>query len=144
MNLWQRYCRRLRIWETNFGRAAGWLVEFQGEPIAYLPEPRSVEMFWDSYRVDIVATDPALRQRIATSTFWSFCNQEWRQLVFRNREFDAAPSAVMLAGYQPESSRVVARGLYVPIGWPRPWDWLVLWWRGRGRRSPQRSKAAST
>src|ERR1051326_7193222 len=61
------YHRRLRIWETNFGREAGWLIERHGQPIAILTEPRSEDMFWDSYRLEILTNDPELRQRFLTS-----------------------------------------------------------------------------
>ncbi len=58
-----RYARRLRIWETDFGRDSGWVIERQGETIAILTEWRSEEMFWDSYLLEIVAADSGLRGR---------------------------------------------------------------------------------
>ncbi|MGL4420271.1 MAG: hypothetical protein ACRCZF_06380, partial [Gemmataceae bacterium] len=58
------YDQRLRIWESNYGRDAGWVIERQGEVIAVLTDPRFEDMFWDSYRMDVVASGPELRMRM--------------------------------------------------------------------------------
>jgi hypothetical protein len=42
---WKAYCRRLQILETNYGRQAGWYVEWRGERIAELTDVRMEEMF---------------------------------------------------------------------------------------------------
>ncbi len=44
--------RRLRIFETNYAREAGWYVEHHGRRIARLTAPRCEEMFCDSYRIE--------------------------------------------------------------------------------------------
>src|SRR5262249_14737196 len=79
------YGRRLRIWETNYGRSCGWVIERDGQAIAVLTEPRFEDMFWDSYRMEIVAEDPELRARLRTKEFWA--RAEGEGLVWRNREF---------------------------------------------------------
>jgi hypothetical protein len=48
--------RRLRIFETNYGREAGWYVEHAGRRVALLTAPRFEEMFWDSYRIEPLTT----------------------------------------------------------------------------------------
>jgi hypothetical protein len=127
------YRRRLRIWETNYGRDCGWIVERQDRPIAVLTEPRWEDMFWDSYRMEIVADDPELRARMFTTEFW--LKVEAEGLVWRNREFgDVAEFAFPGGEPFPEPGRLMMRGLYLLIGEPWPWDWVVLWIRRCGCR----------
>jgi hypothetical protein len=47
-----RYRKRLEIWETNYGRDAGWILERNGQPIAILSNWRNQEMFWDGYDLE--------------------------------------------------------------------------------------------
>jgi hypothetical protein len=133
-----RYARRLRIWETDFGRDSGWVIERQGETIAILTEWRSEEMFWDSYLMEIVAADSGLRAQMLTKEFWARAESEG--LVWRNREFgDIAKYAFPGLSPFPEPGRLIMRGLYLSIGHPWPWDWIVLWfrrWLRRGRSEP--------
>ena len=58
--MFRDYVRRLHIWETDFGRAAGWVAERDGKPVAVLTEPRYEEMFWVSYRLEVIAEDARL------------------------------------------------------------------------------------
>lgn len=129
------YTRRLRIWEANYGRDGGWVIERCGIPIAVLTEPRDEEMFWESYRLEIVAEDSQSREQMLTNEFWSQAEAEG--LVWRNREFgDIAESAFPALSPLPEPGRLMMRGLYLAIGDPRPWDRIVLWarsWFRRGR-----------
>jgi hypothetical protein len=129
------YCRRLRIWETHYGRDCGWVVERQGQAIAILSEARCEEMFWDSYRMEIVTQDSELRQKMLTKEFWVRAESE--DLVWRNRELgEVARFAFPALSPFPEPGRLMMRGLYLAIGDPWPWDWIVLWlrrWLRRGR-----------
>jgi hypothetical protein len=50
--------RRLPIFASYCGRQGGWFVEYQGRCLAALTDPRFVDMFWDSYRIEIVTDDP--------------------------------------------------------------------------------------
>jgi hypothetical protein len=125
-----RYGRRLRIWETNYGRDCGWLIERRGMTIAILTELRREEMFWDSYRMEIVADDADLRVQLQTKEFWAMAETEG--LVWRNRELgEAAQGALPALSPFPEPGRLMMRGLYLSIGKPWPWDWIVLWVRRR-------------
>jgi hypothetical protein len=126
------YLQRLRIWETNFGRDDGWLVERNGQPIAILTQPRYEEMFWESYRLDVVAKDSDLRQLMETQEFWKTATD----LTFRSRKFgtvatSAFPSLTPLS----EHGRLTMRGLHLFIGNPWPWDKVVLWLRRCQRSS---------
>ena len=123
--------RRLQILETNYGRDAGWVIEYQGRSIAILTDPRFVDMFLDSYRVEPLTQDAEERQKLmSSSAFW----KEGR-FTFRNRQFgDIAPHAVALGSPDPAEQRVLMRGLYLPIGDPWPWERLLLWWRGQIKR----------
>jgi hypothetical protein len=109
--------RRLQIWETDYGRDCGWVIEREGKPIAVLTEPRYEEMFWDSYRMEIVADDPELRAQMLTAEFWARAEAEG--LVWRNREFgEVAQFAFPALAPFPEPGRLLMRGLYLPIDEP--------------------------
>jgi hypothetical protein len=119
--------RRLRIFETNYGREAGWYVEHHGRRIALLTAPRFEEMFWDSYRIEPLTEAPEEDAQLLTSTErWLNC-----EFVFRNREFGETVEGAFPAG-QPfcEDHRVMMRGLYIGIGRPSVWERLLLWCRG--------------
>jgi hypothetical protein len=127
------YGQRLRIWETNYGRDAGWLIERRGEVVAVLTDPRWEDMFWDGYRMEVVTSHPELRRRLQSAEFWAAAESEG--LVWRSREFgEVADGAFPALSPFPEPGRLTMRRLYLPIGEPWPWDWLVLWWRCRGQR----------
>lgn len=42
---------------TNYGRAAGWYVELDGERVGTLTDYRWADMFWDSYAVGAIDGD---------------------------------------------------------------------------------------
>ncbi len=129
----RRYDNRLRIWDTNYGRDAGWVIERQGEAIAILTDHRFEDTFWDSYRMEIVAADANLRQRMQTVEFWS--SAENQGLVWRSREFgEEANGAFPALSPFPEPGRLRVRQLYLPIPEPLPWDRLVLWWCRRRQK----------
>jgi hypothetical protein len=132
----RRYARRLRLWETNYGRDAGWVLERDGRPVAVLTDWRFEEMFWDSYRIEPIGDDPEERREILTNAFWDA--DKWIGVVWRNREFDEPPLAPFPA-IQPirDPGRVTVRALYIPIPGPWWWDRLVLWVRRACGRSHQ-------
>src|SRR5262245_3177494 len=116
----QGYARRIRLWETDYGRDCGWVIERQGKPIAVLTEPRYHDMFWCSYRMEIVADDPDLRAQMLTKEFW--LKDKAEGLVWRNREFgEVAEYAFPALSPFPESGRLLMRALYLAIGGPWPW-----------------------
>ena len=124
-----KYIRRLRIWETDLGRDAGWVVERQGKPIAALSDRRWEDMFWESYRMEIVTEDRRMREEMLTDGFWS--KAEVEGIVWRSKEFDdVAPGAYPALSPFPDPGRLKMRGLYLRIGDPWPWDWVVMWIRG--------------
>jgi hypothetical protein len=132
------YQRRLRIWETDYGRNAGWFIERRGEIIAVLTEPRWEDMFWDSYRIDITTEDSELRSLLQTEIFWT--KPEGEQLVWRSREFGEVAEFAFPGGEPfPEPGRLIMRALYLRIGEPRPWDRLVLWFRKWRRQRTSRT-----
>jgi hypothetical protein len=121
-----KYSKRLKIWETNCGRDAGWIVERNGQPIAILSNPRSADMFWDSYDLEIIAEDSDLRQRVSTVEFWD----ELDGMIYRSRVFgDIVEHAFPAASPFPSPGRLSMRGLYLSIGEPKPWDRVMLWLR---------------
>jgi len=127
------YARRLRIWETDYGRDCGWVIERHGKAIAILTEPRWEDMFWYSYRMEIVAEDEDLRAQLLTKEFWG--RAETEGLDWRNRESgERANWAFPALSPFPEPGRLMVRALYLRTGAPWPWDWMVLWFRGRLRR----------
>jgi hypothetical protein len=136
-----RYGDRLRVWESDFGRSEGWDIELHGKAVAFMDEAQWEEMFWISYRLTVTTDNPSLRIWLMSEKFWR--GGEWTKLTFRSRATgliaeSAFPSATPIVGPQ----RVSMRGLYVRIGHPQWWDWVVLraraaWWRLR-EASPRR------
>jgi hypothetical protein len=113
------YRARLRIWETNYGRVNGWDLELDGRPIAIMDEPRSEDMFWDSYRVTPTTDDPTLAARLLTQEFWK--SEDFARIVFRNRVTGlVAEYAFPSMGPLVAPARVNMRALYLNIGHPLP------------------------
>jgi hypothetical protein len=129
------YSRLLRIWETNYGRDAGWTIERHGQPIALLTEPRWEDMFWDSYRLEVLTEDAELHKLLLTKEFW--IGSEWSDLTMRNREFgELAPFAFPAGEPFTESGRLMVRGLYFVERPPGLLDHIELSirrWGGRGQ-----------
>src|SRR5262249_17946721 len=129
----RHYFQRLRIWETNYGRDTGWILELAGKPVAVLSECRSEDMFWDSYRIEPIAEDPSTQQMISSERFWT--TSDWARLTWRNRMFDVLPLAPFPAGTpMRQPGRLIVPGLYLPVPPPRTWDRVVLWFRKCRRR----------
>lgn len=118
--------RRLHIFETNYGREAGWYMEHNDRCIAVLTDIHPRDMFLDSYRVEPMMQNVEERMKLMTSPeFW----QE-EEITFRNRRFgDIAPHAVALGHPDSNEGRVLMRGLYLHSGTPRLWEKMLLWWR---------------
>jgi hypothetical protein len=117
---------RMALFETGYGRTAGWYVEHEGRRLALLSDPAFEDMFWDSYRIEALTDDPEERRRVLSDPSW------WLQgkLVFRSRAFDAVASTAFPAGCVfTGSGRVLMRALYLYIGPPTLWERMVLWLR---------------
>jgi hypothetical protein len=130
--------RRLRIFESNYGRTGGWSAEMNGRCVATLDYLGPADMFWDNYRVTLVTENSEDSQHLLSSDIW-----DGRHLRFRNREFGLLVSSAFAAGgrvlIEGNEVRAVMRGLYLPLRGPWPWECLLLWCRGRGvfgRNSP--------
>jgi len=120
--------RRLQIFESDYGRLAGWYVEYEESRIAVLTDPRPADMFWDSYKIEPLVEDPGEAVDLLDSPLhWDRCD-----FVFRNRAFDRTAPGFAAAGRpQIQNGRVLMRGLYLDIGRPSSWERLLLWLRGR-------------
>jgi hypothetical protein len=123
-----RATRRFRItlFESNYGREAGWIVEREGIPVAILRDVQFEEMFWDSYQIKPLVKDPDEAKRILTDPKWWIGSK----LTYRNREFGiindwAFPS---LSVFTP-TGRIVMRGLYFGVDRPNCLEEVILWFR---------------
>jgi hypothetical protein len=119
------YLTKLEIWDSNYGRDFGWIVERDGREIAILSEPRNEEMFWDSYTITITTNDPNLKARMATPLFWE--NAEMEKIVIRSKAFGlVAPHAFPAMSPLLGTNRLLMRGVYLPIGTPTYLDRFCL------------------
>jgi len=113
---------RLRLARANWGGRAGWFVEWRGQRVALLTDPKWEEMFWISYLITPLTNEPAVRALMEQPDFWGS-----EDVLFRDREIDfVAPFAFgALAG--PRSGRIAMRGLYfnLRLTW---FDRLVLFY----------------
>jgi hypothetical protein len=118
------FARKLDIIESDLGRRDGWFVEQNGERIAALVDVQFPEMFWDSYRVEILTTNPDQEAKMFTQDFW---NSE--DLVFRDREFgeiaEGAMPAVCAAQTMCDEGRIWMRWLRLPVTC-EPWHWVAI------------------
>ncbi len=119
--------RRLQIFASNYGRDAGWYVEYEGRRIGVLTDPRPADMFWCSYKIEPVVDDSGLRDDLLDSRLhWDQCD-----FTFRNRAFDQTAPGFVAAGQPPfENGRALMHGLYLNIGHPSLWERLLLLLRG--------------
>jgi hypothetical protein len=123
--------RRLAILETKYGRTAGWFVEYGGRRLALLTDPQFGDMFWDTYHIEPLTTDPNESRRITTDqVWWLKC-----EFTFRNTAFDEiAPFAFPGGDCFDAQGRVWMRGLYLNIEAPTSFETFLLWcrrlWRG--------------
>ena len=126
------------MWESGYGRSDGWDLELDGKSVAFMDEPQWEEMFWMSYRLTPTTDDPALKERLMSESFWK--SDDWSKLAFRSRATGLVAENAFPAG-QPfvGPQRVNMRALYVAIGGPLPWDWIVLKVRSLLRRSRRAS-----
>lgn len=120
---------RLRILETNYGRTAGWYIECEGRRIATLTYVGWAEMFWDSYSLESLTTEPADLRLLESES-------GWRDFVYRNQRFNrSAPHAFPAMGGPPpgEPRRVLMRGLYLDVLYAPVLDdfllWIRRWWK---------------
>jgi hypothetical protein len=130
---WRALHRRLRVFETNYGRDAGWLVERGGRCVAVLTQPRWKDMFWDRYIVEWITDDLAERhalESVEDCLWWG------DRLKFRNRELGEIAEHAFAAG-PPRDGSVIMRGLYLNRRGPWPWEWLLLWLRGWKRKQAE-------
>ena len=126
--------QRLRILETNYGREAGWYVEYRGRRIAALIDCRYWDMFWDSYQLEPFTNDPEDQEKLFSDDLWN----DVAGLGFVNRELGIAASHAFPAGAAGrilrEEGRLVMRGLYLPVQ-ERLWDGVLIatrrWWSRR-------------
>jgi hypothetical protein len=131
-----RYRDRLRIWESNYGRALGWDIELDGRVVGLLDEPHQEDMFWTSYRVSSSENDAALSSNLVCADFWK--GNGFAKLVFRSRALGlVAESPLPAVDAFVGPRRVSMRALYIVCREPALCDRLVLKIRAllRGRQA---------
>jgi hypothetical protein len=122
--------KRLRLFESNYGRDFGWLVEHSGRTWVTLTEPRFEDMFWVSYHIEPIYQQDT--EMVLRKEFWAQNN-----LIFRNQVIDGvAPNAFAAMGNPPtkENPRVTMRGLSLYCSEPTRTERFLLWWRRRKNR----------
>ena len=121
------YSRRLRIWESNYGRDFGWIIERRGVPMAVLTDCRFLEMFWDSYQMTPLTDDPQTLADLQSEAFW--LRAEAEGVAWRSREFGIVVPAFPALTPFYEPGRLIMRRLYILIAEPTVWDRVVMWLR---------------
>ena len=119
------YQRRLRIWQTNYGRDEGWHVELEGVRVAELVDCQFADHFWDSYQIVPVANEWEDEKGLLKRMFWD----DFKNLTFRNRTFEEVANAAWPSSNPlNEEGRVYMRALYLNIGHPSWLDRLMMKW----------------
>jgi hypothetical protein len=94
--------------ESAFGRRDGWYVEFEGEVVGELTDPRFADMFWVSYAVH--RPNGGRAAVLDDDTLWNDC-----RFVFRSRRTGEQAKNAFAWGVRPtiQHGRVAMRGLYL-------------------------------
>lgn len=117
------YVRLQRIWQSDYGRDAGWSVEFRGVRVAVLLDCHSFDMFRDSYRIVPVENELGIQSELFSDAFWN----RFEELTFRNLAFDDSASGAFPAAHRLDADgRLVMRGLYLKARSPNWLDRAVL------------------
>jgi hypothetical protein len=118
------FSRRLDIIESGFGRLGGWYVEENGERLAALVDVRFADMFWDSYRLEVLTTDPIQRAKLLTAEFWTSDGLAFRSIPFGEVSRRAVPSLSASTTLRA-TGRIEMRWLRLPVQC-QPWDWAAI------------------
>lgn len=112
-----KFLDKLHIWETNYGRDAGWLMSYRGEAVALLTDPQWEDMFWMSYRLTYLPNETVNTQQFYRDEFWN--HEACHDATWQNAYFNLAPTHP-LAGRPPQrpGDRISMRGLYLNIPAP--------------------------
>lgn len=121
----EKRLRRIRLFESDYGRGAGWVAERDGRPIAVLCNPSRAEMFWHWYDVEVTTSEAAERHALSHS------QEAWSGLRYRSRLTGELCPYGWAVGPPGEDGRLLTRGLYIPLGDPSLIEAIVLWWRKR-------------
>ena len=113
-----KYRDRLLVWESDYGRSEGWDLELDGRIVA----------FWDSYCLRATTDDPVLKERVLSEEFWKG-DDCFLKLVYRSRATGFVAEHPLPARGFTQLERISIRGLYISVGDPAPWDWIVLYAR---------------
>ncbi len=120
MKLFRGYLRLLHLWESNYGRDAGWKVEVDGRPVAVLTDCQWSDMFWDSYRLEILDDGPKCGA-LDTDNFWGTAD-----FCLRNLRFGDTATAPIVRVPASDGRRVLVRGAYLAARPPNALDHFVL------------------
>src|SRR5215471_5191637 len=63
------------------GRSQEWIGEWDGKAVLRLYDPIDEEMFWKSYRIEVLVCDPSVSAMVRDRAFWSgneCLNLKWR------------------------------------------------------------------
>jgi hypothetical protein len=101
--------RRARfLVDSDYGRRAGWYVEFDGQVVGELSDPRFEDHFWYSYAASEPKGDYRTTSLMGNDTLWDAC-----RFSFRNRVTGEVAPRAFAGGVRPfvRDGRVLMRGL---------------------------------
>lgn len=79
--------KKLKLWRpfvlllSNYGRNAGWYIEYQGEMVGQLLYVQKEDMFWDSY--ELISAGKEKNSIFFNPDNWNNCS-----FTFRNKALD--------------------------------------------------------
>ena len=119
------YINKLKVWESDYGRQNGWIVEKNSKPVALLTDPEYVDMFWVSYQIELIDQSENLVSQMQTQDFWNEFHS--KGFVLRNRTIPSFEKSDMVLVSMHESvGRVSFRSLHIHINSPTIFDGLLL------------------
>lgn len=128
--------RTFQVWESDYGRMAGWILEYQSSPIALLSDPWFEDTFWYSYQMEFRQNAHVTEAEFYSDDFWNVRIFE-KGYRWRNCYFDGYDGGAF-SGRPPTipGSRIFVRALYM-TDVPSPTNlehWILQQRKKRGQR----------
>jgi len=118
----KKYFDLVAIWESDYGQEYGWLIKKGGELIAKLSDCIGTEMFWASYKVEILTPNKGLIEQLQNPVFWN--NFPTGEFIIENAIIDYKTDCI-LCNLDQRMERLEVYSLIVPARYPTFLDYLL-------------------
>jgi hypothetical protein len=96
---------------SNYGRYYGWFIELDGVVLGELIDYKFIDMFWDSYFVNIFNKDNA--SILQNESNWNECKFQYRNKIINKYAKNAFPGGLIKDFCNKVTDRMDMRALYI-------------------------------